>query len=80
MIDAVAESIAFNFLMDGEGTIFFVVVELHLRGVETGFAFNEVADGGVFDNHFRPERVAGKAEEIVSGIGRDFNDDVSPAG
>ena len=66
--------------MDGEGTFLVVVVELHLGSVETGFAVDKIADGGVFDNHFGPERITRKAEEVGAFIGGDFDDDVGPAG
>ena len=80
VIDAVGEGVAFDFLVDGEGAFVFVVVEGHAGGVEAGFAFDEVAKFGVFDDHFGPEGVAGEAEEIVAGGGGDFDDDVGPAG
>ena len=51
VINAVAQSITFDFLMDGERAALIVVVKLHLRGVEAGFAFDEVADSGVFYDH-----------------------------
>ena len=80
MINAVAQSIAFDFLMDGERAALIVVMKLHLRGVEAGFAFDEVADGGVFYDHARPEGVPREAEEIGAFIGQDFDDDIGPAG
>lgn len=80
MINAIAEAIALDFLMDGERTVLAVVAEFHLRGIETGFAVDKITDGGVFDDHFGPERIAGKAEKISAFVGGDFNDDVGPAG
>ena len=53
---------------------------MHGRGVETGFAFDEVAKTRVFDDHFGPERVAREAEEELAVRGGDFDDDVGPAG
>ena len=66
--------------MDREWAAFVVVVELHLGGVEAGFAVDEVADGGVLYNHLGPEGVTGEAEEIGAFVGGDFDDDVGPAG
>ena len=66
--------------MDGEGAAFVVVVEFHLGGVVGRLAVDEVADGGVFYNHARPEGVPGEAEEIRTSVGEDFNDNISPAG
>lgn len=80
VINAVAEGVAFDFLVDGEGAVVFVVVELHLGSVETSLAFDEVADGGVFFDHFGPEGVAREAEEIIAAVSGDFDDDVGPAG
>ena len=51
VINTVAQGIAFDFLVDGEGAALVIVVELHLGSVETGLAFDEVADGGVFYDH-----------------------------
>ncbi len=80
MIDAVAEGVAFNFLMDGERATLFIVAEFHLRSVVTGLAFDEIADSGVFYNHFGPERVSGESEKIGALVGGDFNYNVGPAG
>ena len=80
MINTVAESVTLDFFMDREGAILGVVMKLHLGGVKTGFAFDEVTDCGVLDNHFRPERVAGETEEKVAFVGCDFDDDIGPAG
>ncbi len=80
MVDTVAEAVAFDFLVDGERTVLLVVAKFHLGSVETGFAVDKVADGGVFDNHFGPERIAGEAEKIGTFISGDFDDDVGPAG
>lgn len=66
--------------MNGKGTLFRIVAELHLRGIEAGFAIYEVADGSVFDNHLGPEGVAGKTEKESTLIGGDFDDDIGPAG
>lgn len=79
MINAVAKAIAFDFFVDGEWAILRVVVKFHLRGVKTGFAVDEIADGGVFNNHFGPERVAGETEEVSTLVGSDFDNDVGPA-
>lgn len=79
MIDTIAETIAVDFLMDGERAVFGVATEFHVRGVETGFAFNKIADGGVFFDHLGPERISGETEKISPSIGGDFDNDVSPA-
>ena len=34
VVDAVAEGVAFDFLVDGEGAAFVIVVKFHLRGIE----------------------------------------------
>ena len=64
MVDAVAEAVAFNFGVDGKGAMVSIIMKRHLRGVVAGFAVDKVADGGVFDDHFRPEGIAGEAEKI----------------
>ena len=51
-----------------------------MGGVKTGFAFDEVTNRSVFDNHLGPEGIAGKTEEIGFLVGGDFDDDVGPAG
>ena len=66
--------------MDGKRTLFRIVAELHLRGIEAGFTIYEVADGGVFDDHFGPEGVARETKKESTLIGGDFNDDIGPAG
>ena len=80
MVDAVAQGIAFDFLVDGEGTMVFVVVELHLGSVKTSFAFDEITNSGVFYNHARPERITREAEKIRAVISSNFDDDVGPTG
>ena len=80
VIDAVAEGVAFDFLMDGEGATLIVVAEFHLGGVVTSLAFDKITDGGVFYNHLRPERVSGEAEEIGALVSGDFDYDIGPAG
>lgn len=65
--------------MDREGAVFGIVVELHLRGVKTSFAVDKITNGGVFYDHFGPERVSGEAEKISTTICGDFDDDVGPA-
>ena len=47
-------------------------------GVETSFTFDKIADSGVFDNHFGPKRIAGKAEKVGFLVGGDFDDNVGP--
>ena len=79
VVDAVSEGVAFDFSVDGEGTLVLVVVESHAGGVEAGFPVDEVAKLGVFDDHFGPEGVSGEAEEEVPVVGGDFDDDVGPA-
>lgn len=66
--------------MDGKGALLRIVVEFHLRGVEASLAFDEVADGGILDDHLGPERVARETEKVGAMVGGDFDDDVSPAG
>ncbi len=66
--------------MNGERTLFFVVVEGHAGSVEASFAFDEVTEFSVFDDHFGPEGISGEAEEEVAGVSGDFEDDVGPAG
>lgn len=51
VIDAIAKSVAFNFLVDGEGAAFIVVKKFHLGGIKTGFTFDIITNCGVFDNH-----------------------------
>ena len=51
-----------------------------MGGVETGFAFDEITNRGVFDDHFGPEGVAGEAEKVRFLVGGYFNDDVGPTG
>lgn len=80
MVDAVAEGVALDFLVDGEGATFVIVVECHLGGVVAGLAVDEVADGGVFDDHLGPEGISGKTEKVGTLVGGDFDDDVGPAG
>ena len=80
VINAVAEAITLDFLVNGERTVLLVVVEFHLGSIEAGFAIDKIADGGVFDDHFGPERIARKAEEIGAFVGGDFDDDIGPAG
>ena len=79
VVDAVTQGVAVNFFVHREGAALVVVMELHVRGVETGFAFDEIADGSVFDDHFGPERIAGKTEKVGFLIGGDFDDNVGPA-
>ena len=55
-------------------------MKLHLRGIKTSFTIDEITNGGIFDNHFRPERISGKAEKIGTTIGGDFNNNIGPAG
>ena len=66
--------------MDRERAILFVVMKFHLGGVIAGFTVDEIADGGVFDNHFGPEGIAREAEKEGAFIGSYFNYNVSPAG
>ncbi len=40
-----------DFFVNGKGA-FLVIVQLHGGRIETSFAFNEIAVGGVFDDHF----------------------------
>ena len=80
MIDAVAEGIALDFFVDGEGAALVVVAEVHLRGIETGLAVDKVTNGGVFYNHAGPERVAREAEKVRAAVGGDLDDNIGPAG
>ena len=66
--------------MNGKGALFGIVMEFHLGGIETSFTFDEVADGGIFDDHFGPERVARETEKECTAISGNFDDDVGPAG
>lgn len=65
--------------MNGEGA-FFMEVEGHGWGVETGFALYEIAETGVFYYHFCPKRVAGETKKIFALVCGDFDDDIGPAG
>lgn len=80
MINAVAERVAFDFLVNGKWSAVLVIVKLHLRGVETGLTVDKIANSGVFYDHFGPERVAGKSEKVGFLVGGDFDDDISPTG
>jgi len=80
VVDAVGESVALDFGVHGERAVLLVVVKSHLRGVETGFALNEITEFGVFDNHFGPEGVAGETEEEVALVCGGFDDDIGPSG
>ena len=80
MINAIAKGVALDFFVDRKRTIFAIVVQLHLWSIKTGFAINEITNCGIFDNHFRPKRVAREAEKVRASIGADFNHDVGPAG
>ena len=80
VVDAVAEGVTLDFLMDGKGAFLGVIAELHLGGVKASFAIDKVANGSVFDDHFGPERIAREAEEVIAVVGGDFDDDVGPAG
>ena len=80
MINAITQSVALDFLVDGEGAAVFVVVKFHLGGVETSFALHEITNRGVFNDHFGPERVARKAEKVGFFFGSDFYYDIGPAG
>ena len=80
VVDTVAEGVALDFGMDGKGTMFFIIVKLHLGSIEAGLAVDEITDSGVFDDHFGPKGVTGKTEEIIAFVSANFNDDVSPAG
>ena len=80
VVDAVAESVAIDFFVQRERAAILVAAELHVGSVEAGFAFHEVANGGVLDNHLGPEGIAWEAEKVGFLIGGDFDDDVSPAG
>lgn len=64
--------------MDREGAVVTIIVELHLRGVKTGFTFDEIANFGVFNNHFGPKWIAGEAEKVVAAGSTSLNDDISP--
>ena len=65
--------------MNGEGAALVVVVEFHLGGIVAGLTVDEIADGGVFDDHFGPEGVSGEAEKVGALVGNYLHDDVSPA-
>ena len=78
VIDAVVEAVAFDLFVDGVGAFFVVEMEVHLRGVKTGFAFDEIAEFGILDNHFGPKWIAGEAEEKSAFICGGFDDDVGP--
>ena len=60
--------------------MFFVIVKLHLGSIETGLAIDKIANGGVFYNHFGPERVAWEAEKVRALVCLYFYDNVGPAG
>ena len=80
VINAVGKSVAVDFFVNGKRTTVFVAKKFHMGSVETGFAFDEITDSGVFDDHFRPERVAGKAEKVGFLVGGYLNNDVGPTG
>ena len=65
--------------MNGEGAALVVVVEFHLGGIVAGLTVDEIADSGVFDDHFGPEGVSGEAEKVGALVGDHFHDDISPA-
>ena len=65
--------------MDGERAVFVIIMELHLGSVVAGFAVYKVANSGVFDDHFGPERITWKTEKIGAFIGGYFNNNVGPA-
>lgn len=65
--------------MDGEGATLVVVVEFHLRGVVAGLTVDEIADGGVFDDHSGPEGVSREAEKVGALVGNYLHDNVGPA-
>ena len=50
-----------------------------MRRVETGFAFDEIAKFGIFDDHFGPEGVARETEKESALISGGLDDDISPA-
>lgn len=56
-----------------------IITKFHLWSVETGFAFDKVANGSVFFDSFGPERISGKTEKVSGLIGFYFNNDISPA-
>lgn len=60
--------------------MFFVIVKLHLGSVETSLAIDKIANGGVFYDHFGPERVAREAEKVRALVCLYFYDNVGPAG
>lgn len=78
VINAVAESVAVDFFVNRERATVFVAEKFHVGGVETGFALDEVANSGVFHDHFGPERVAGKTEKVGFLVGGHLDDDVGP--
>ena len=80
MINAVAKGVAFDLLVNRKWAMMLIVMELHLWGVKTGFALYEIANGGVFDNHFGPKRIAWETEKIIALIGSNLYDNICPAG
>ena len=80
MINAVTQGITFDFLMNGEGAILFVVMQLHLWSVKTGFTFYKIANSGIFYDHLGPKGVSWKTKKIIALIGCDFNDNIGPSG
>lgn len=80
MVNAVAESVALDLLVYREWAVLAIVVELHLGSVKASLAIDEIANGGIFDNHLRPEWVAWEAEKVSAVVGGNLDDDVGPAG
>lgn len=68
-----------NFLMNGKGAAIFVAMQGHLWSVKTGFVLDEIANSSVFDDHFTPEGITGKAKEKSAVVSFDFNDNIGPA-
>ena len=64
--------------MNGKRTTLLIITELHLWCVVTSLALDKIADGGVFYDHTRPERVPGETEEIGALIGGNFNHNIGP--
>ena len=78
MVNTVAQGIAFDFLVDGEGAFFSVVVEFHLGSVVAGFAVDEIADFGILNNHLGPERIARETEKVGAFIGGKSDETAEP--
>lgn len=79
VVNAIAQSVTFDLLVDRKRTMLGIVVELHLRSVETSLTLDEVTDSGVFDDHLGPERIARETEKESTMISGDFDNNIGPA-